>query len=135
MSDPTVEAKTQLAFDTDWITAVLAAMIFVVFLVFAVGRARQILLNSPIKVNVTWETVLLFLAFTWFTVQLRERVPRFGSGLLAIELGSRIAFAVFHASTQTQLMNGRVMRVVDLAVTTGICIYIASWFKHRIRRV
>jgi hypothetical protein len=135
MSERRAETKTHLALATDWMSAAVAAMCFAVFLVSLVGRARQVLLNSPVRVNVTWEAPLLFVVFIWFAIQSRERIPRFGAGLLAIELGSRIAFAVVHATTQTQVMNAQVMRVVDLAVMIGICIYIASWFKHRIRRV
>jgi hypothetical protein len=129
------EPETHLALDTDWMTAVLAAICFAFCLLTLVATGRRVVINAPVQLQVTWDTVFLFLAFTWLAIHVRERITRFGCGLLSVVFGSRLILAVVHASPQIQVLNGQIMRVVDLVVTVGFCLYLIFWFKQRIKRI
>jgi len=79
--------------------------------------------------------VFLLLASSWFAFKIHARMARFALGLLAISSGSRLFFTAVHASVQTQILNAQIMRAVGLVVMAGFCVYIAYWFKQRIKRV
>ena len=134
VTEQLTEPKTHLALDMDWITLALGAICFAFCLLTMGAMARRVLIGAPIQVRITWETVFLFLAFTWLALRSRERLMKFGSGLLGTVFGSRFILAVFHASAQIQVMNGQIMRVVELVVMAGFCFYFAHWFKERIGR-
>jgi hypothetical protein len=135
MAERLIERKTHLALDMDWMTAALAAIFFAFCLLGTLATARLVLIGAPVKLRITWETVFLLLAFAWLALQSRDRVAKFGCGLLGVVFGSRLLLAVVHASVQIQVLNAQVMRVVDLVVMVGFCIYLAHWFKQRIKRV
>src|SRR6266496_1134714 len=117
------EAKTQLALDTDWTTAAFAAFGFAFSLLTIGATARSVLIGAPVQTRIKWETVFLFLIFAWLAIRLRERVTKFGCILWTIVFGSRIILAIIHASAQIQVINGQIMRVVDLLVMVGFCFY------------
>jgi hypothetical protein len=135
MAERLVEPKTHLTLDIDWMTAVLAAIFFVFCLLNTLVTARLVLIGAPVKLRIRWETVLLLLAFAWLAFQSRDRVAKFGCGLLGVVFGSRLLLAVVHASVQIQVLNAQVMRVVHLMVMVSFCIYVAHWFRLRIKRV
>jgi hypothetical protein len=129
------EPKTYLGLDMDWITAAFAAFCFVLCLVTMVVKARHLLIGAPVQVPVTWDTGFLLMAFAWLAVLSRERITRFACGLLSIVFGSRVILWVVGASTQLQVLNSQVMRIVELVVMVGFCFYLVHWFRHRIKRV
>ena len=135
MTERPVEPKTHLALDMDWMTAALAVIFLAFGMLGTLATARLVLIGAPVKLRITWETVFLLLAFAWLAFQSRDRVAKFGCGLLGVVFGSRLLLAVVHASVQIQLLNAQVTRVVDLVVMVGFCIYLAHWFKQRIKRV
>ncbi len=111
------------------------AFAFVFLLLTVVVTARSVLLGVPVKVRITWETWIMFLGFTLLVFQMREPILKFACVLISIMFGSRLLLSLVHAPLQVQVLNGEIMRVVDLVVDVGFCLYIASWFKQRIRRV
>jgi hypothetical protein len=135
MADESMEPRTQLALDTDWGTAMFTAFVFVFFLLALVVTARHVLLGAPVKLGITWGTWFMFLGFTLLAIRLRERIVKFLCVLIGVMFGSRLFLSLIHASFESQVLNGEIMRVVDLLVDVGFCLYIASWFKQRIRRI
>jgi hypothetical protein len=135
MAERPIEPKTHLALDMDWMTALLVVIFSAFGLLWTLATARLVLIGAPVKLRITWEAVSLLLAFVWFAFQSRDRVAKFGCGLLGVVFGSRVLLAVFHASTEIQALNAQVMRVVELVVLVGFWIYLAHWFKQRIKRV
>ena len=132
--DEVTEPKTHLALDTDWMTAILAAFSFLLCLLTVVATTRQVLIGSPAKVQVTWDTWFLFLAFGWLALQVRDRITKSGCVLLSIVFGSRLVLALVRVSLQVQVLNAQILRVVELVVMMALCYYLARWFKQRIRR-
>ena len=135
VADELTKPKAYLVLDTDWATAALSAVFFVFCMLATGATARHIFSGVPVQVRVTWHTVFLFGAFAWLAIWLPERLTRFGCGLLTLAFGSRIVLAITHASAQIQVLNGEIMRVAELLVMVGFCIYIAHWFKRRIKRI
>jgi hypothetical protein len=135
MAYESTESKKHLALDTDWMTALFAAVCFMFCLMSVVVTTKRVLTGAPVQMQVTWDTVFALLAFTWLAFQTQERVAKFGCGLLSLVFGSRLILKVVHCSDQIQALNGQIMRVVELLVTVGFCFYLGLWFKQRIRRV
>jgi hypothetical protein len=134
MSEPLAQSKG-LALDMDWRTAAVCLFSFGFCLLATGAGTWRVLTNAPVGLRITWPTTFVFLASAWFAFKIRDRTARFALGLLAISFGSRIIFAVTHVSVQTQILNAEIMRVVDLVVIAGFCVYIAYWFGQRIKRV
>jgi len=135
MTERPVEPKTHLALDMDWMTAALAVIFLAFGMLGTLATARLVLIGAPVKLRITWETVFLLLAFAWLAFQSRDRVAKFGCGLLGVVFGSRVLLAVVHASVHIQALNAQVMRVVELVALVGFWIYLVHWFKQRIKRV
>jgi hypothetical protein len=135
MAKQSTEPKTHMALDTDWMTAVFVAFCFVLCLLTIAATTRHVLIGAPVKVQVTWDTVFLLLASGWLALGSRERVTKFLCGLFSIVFGSRLLLAVVHASAQIRVLNGEIMRVVELGAMVSLCFYCAHWFRQRIRRV
>jgi hypothetical protein len=135
MTEPLAEPKGRLALDMSWITAAWGVIAFGYCLLATVAVAWRLLTGALVEVRVSWQTAVVVLFGAWLMIQVRERTLRFGLGLLVLASGSRLMLAALHASAQTQILNGQIMRAVDLVVMAGLCVYIAYWFKQRIKRV
>jgi hypothetical protein len=135
MVEPLMEPKGHLALNMSWITAAWSVIAFGFCLLSTVSVAWRLLKSAPVEVRVSWQTVLVVLFGAWLMIQVRERTLQFGLGLLVLASGSRLTLAALHASPQTQIMNGQIMRAVDLVVMAGLCVYIGYWFKQRIKWV
>lgn len=134
-ANQSTEPKKHLALDTDGLTASLFAVCFV-FCLLSIGfTVRNIVAGTPVAEKITWDTVFSFLAFAWLAIRSPERMERFGCGLLSAVFGSRLVLWALHVSTQIQILNAHVMRIVALVVMTGFCLYIAHWFKGRMKQV
>jgi hypothetical protein len=130
-----MQAKGHLALDMGWRTAAVGVFFFG-FCLIAIGvSAWRVLTGAPVALRVSWQTGFLLLVSVWFVFKIHVRIARFALGLLAISSASRIAFAVAHASMPTQVTNAQIMRVVDLVVLAGFCVYVAYWFGQRIKWV
>ena len=135
MAERLTQPKGDLALDMDWRTAAAAIVGFVFCVLGAVVLAWKVATVAPVEVRVTWQSVIVVLSGVWLTIKIRGRTTRFVLGLLLLASGSRLILATLHASSQTQILNGEIMRVVDLAVVAGFCCYIPYWFRQRIKRV
>jgi hypothetical protein len=135
MAEPLTEPKGRLALDMGWRTAAVGIIGFGYCLLATVSVAWTLLTGAFAEVQVSWQTVLVVLFGAWLMIEVRERTLRFGLGLLVLASGSRLMLAALHASAQIQILNGQIMRAVDLVVMAGLCVYIAYWFKQRIKRV
>jgi hypothetical protein len=135
MAEQLAEPKGHLALDMGWRTAAVAILGFVFCALGTAVLSWKVATVAPVNVRVTWQTVIVVLFGVWLTVEVQQRTTRFVLGLLLVASGSRLILAALHASIQTQILNGEIMRVVDLAVVAGICCYITYWFGQRIKRV
>jgi hypothetical protein len=135
MPEPLAQSKGHLALDMGWRTAALCAFFFGFCLLATGAIAWRVLTGAPVGLRTTWQTMFLLLASAWFAFKIQARMARFALGLLAISSGSRIIFAAAKACLQTQILNAEIMRVVDLVVVAGFCVYIAHWFGQQIKRV
>jgi hypothetical protein len=135
MPEPLIQPKGHLALDMGWRTAAVYAFFFGFCLLGIGASAWRVLTGAPVGLHITWRTVFLLLASAWFAFKIQVRTARFALGLLAISSGSRIILAVAKASVQMQILNAQIMRVTDLVVMAGVCVYIAYWFELRIKRV
>ena len=135
MTEPLAEPKGRLALDMGWRTAAVAVIGFGYCLLATVSVAWRLLTGALVVVQVSWQTMLVVLFGTWLMIQVRERTLQFGLGLLVLASGSRLTLAALHASPQTQIVNGQIMRAVDMVVMAGLCVYIGYWFKQRIKWV
>src|ERR1700731_3777572 len=112
MAEPLAEPKGRLALDMGWRTAAVGIFFFgFVLLATGVG-AWRVLTGAPVGLRITWQTAFLLSASAWFAFKVQARTARFAFGLLTISSGSRIIFAVAHASAQTHILNAQIMRVV-----------------------
>jgi hypothetical protein len=134
MAEHLTEPKGHLALDIGWRTAAAAIIGFVFCVLGAVVLAWKVTTVAPVEVRVTWQNVIVVLFGIWLTIEVRGRTTRFVLGLLLLASGSRLILAALHASIQTQILNGEIMRVVDLVVVAGFCCYIPYWFRRRIKR-
>ncbi|GEM_PF-2432025 len=135
MSEPLAQSRGHLALGMGWRTAAVCAFFFGFCLLDTGASAWRVLTGAPVGLRITWQTVFVLLASAWFAFKIQARTARFALGLLMISSGSRILFAGVHASMQTQILNAQIMRVADLVVMAGFCVYIAYWFQQRIKRV
>jgi hypothetical protein len=135
MAEPLTEPKRHLALDMGWRTAAAGAIGFVFCLLGAIALAWKVATMAPVAVRVTWQNVIAVLSGVWLTIQVRGRTARFVLGLFVLASGSRLILAALHTSVQTQILNGEIMRVVDLVIVAGFCCYIPYWFRQRIKRV
>ena len=135
MPEPLAQSKGHLALDMDWRTATVCIVVFGFCLLATGAGAWRVLTGAPVVLRITWQTAFLLLASAWCAFKIQARTAQFALGLLAISSGSRIALAVAHASVQTQILNAEIMRVTDLLVMAAFCVYIAYWFRHRIKWV
>jgi hypothetical protein len=135
MAEHLTEPKGHLALDMGWRTAMAAIIGFVFCVLGAAVLAWEVATVAPVEVRVSWQNVIVVLFGVWLAIEVRARATRFVLGLLLLASGSRLILAALHASIQTQILNGEIMRVVDLVVVAGFCCYIPYWFKRRIKRV
>ncbi len=136
MAELQTEPKGRLALDMNWMAAACGVIAFGFCLIATLLMAWRLLTGAPVvEVRISWQTVLVALFGVWFMIEVRERTARFLIGLLVLASGSRLMLAALRASAQTQFLNAQIVRVIDLVVMTGLCAYIAYWFKQRIKRV
>jgi len=104
-------------------------------LLATVGTARRVLMGTPVKVPVTWQTVLICVAFILLALQVKERVSRALCALLGVTFGSRILLAMAHASLDTRILNAQIMRVVETAILATVCLETVYWLMKRLKRI
>jgi hypothetical protein len=132
--EPTKQTKGAVAFDMGWRTALLGIICFGFCLLATVLTARRVLTGAPVELRISWRTVFVLLASAWFAFKVQVRMAQFAFGLLTLSFGSRIVLAVAQASAQTQILNAEIMRFVDFLIMTGLCLYVADWFRRRVNR-
>jgi hypothetical protein len=138
MSKLAAESKGYWALDTDWLTAVLSGFFFLFCLLALATGFWRVLTGAPVATHITWKILFLLLVSVWLTVRAVRhgyRTAQFAFGLLSLSFGSRIILAVLHVSVETQILNADVMRVLDLLVMAGFCIYFVSSNRGLVRRI
>lgn len=135
MEDSTTPRRSHLALDTGWPTAAAFAVFFCFCVLATAIGVWRIFTGAPVSLKVTWETGLLLAAALLPAPKIEYRVARFAAALVALSFGSQILLAGLGASHFVRSVNAEIMRVVDTAVLAGLCVWIAIWFKQRIRQV
>ena len=138
MTKSVVEPKGHWALDTDWITAALTGFFFLFCFIALAGMSWKVLTGAPVTIHITRTTWFLLTVCMWLTVRAvraQARITGFAFGLLSVSFASRIILAALHVSIETQAVNAEVMRVVDLLIMAGFCIYVVLDFKRLLKRI
>lgn len=135
MLEPPTEPGKHLVVDTDWVTASLATICFLFCLLGAIAVGWRVFTGAAVSLRITWQTGFLLIFSIWLAVRAGKRALRFAMGLLAFSAGSRILLTLVHASKGVQTSNAEMMRVMDLLLMVGVCLYILRWFRDRLKRI
>jgi hypothetical protein len=135
MAEPTAQPKKHFALDTDRGGAIGMAGAFMLCALFALRALFEIVRNTPPGITVTWHTWLLMGACIFGLFETRDRWFRTICLILALSSATRVLLRVFGATVEMQLANAALLRVIDLMLLVGGCIYIPYWFKSKIRYV
>jgi hypothetical protein len=129
------EPRKQLALDTDRGSAVAMVVLFVFCALFAARELFEIVRGTRPVIVIAWHTWLLLGLGILYCFGTRDRWFRAFCLILALSSASRIMLHVFDATVETQLANAALLRVIDLMLFVGGCVYIPWWFKSKVRYV
>ncbi len=134
MAGLTQEPKKHLALDTDWTSAIIAVWGFFVFAFLAAGGTWMTLQARFDVTPTSWRTPLLAGVLIYLGVR-SEGWLRVGALVFAVGPVSRIILWLARASHETQFINEEFVRWIDSALFFAGCVYVAYWFKSKIRYV
>jgi hypothetical protein len=135
MTESVTEPKRRLALDMGWRTAAVFALFFCFCLLAAGISLWSIFTAAPVSLKISWQTFFALLMASWGAWKFEQRIARFGIGLLVLSFSSKVLLASFHAPIDMQVFNAEIMRVVNVLLLVGICVWIILWFKPRVKRV
>lgn len=135
MAELVAEPKKQLAFDTDWRTALEMASLFVVCALFFASSIFRIIRGAKPTVGVDWHSWIFLSLCVLVVLQSHERQWQTVALIASLNPASRILLHILGANVDLQMANVAFLRVIDLMLFGGACAYISWWFKSKVRYV
>jgi hypothetical protein len=139
-------SKKEIAFDTDWLTALLVACgLMFLFLVigFDIWRAvhGQFAFRSVPRQPMLWRLWdSFFCAFAMFicvnfVIKSEERVLRFGFGLMSIGILVRFVMMWLRLSSSTAWVLAATSSITELPAFVLLAVYGLKWLKSKVVHV
>jgi hypothetical protein len=135
MAESLAEPKKHLALDTDWGAALGMASLFVVCSLLAVRDLSGIVRGTQPGLTITWQTFLVLALYIFYSCTAPDRRVRIACMVVAMGPISRILLHILRTPVDTQLANAAFLRVMNLMVFVGACVYVSWWFSSKIRYV
>ncbi len=137
MAELAQEPKKHLALDTDRGSAVAMIILFAVCALSAATTMLKIVHRSQPVVSGTihWQTWLVLGTCPVYFFGMRERLLRIICVVIAVGPVSRVLLWLLKAPLDTLIANAAFLRVIDLMLYVGVCVYAPYWFKSKIRHV
>jgi phosphatidylserine synthase len=135
MSESLASPKKHLALDTDWMSGVVAAFGFFICALLGVGIVWTTVRGTFHAGLPSWRTALLAAGFIWLGARESDRSFRILMFSLAGVKTLRLILWLSGASNQTLVINEVLARWIESGLYLAICVYVAYWFKTKIRYV
>ena len=137
MAELVQEPKQHLALDTDRGSAVAMVILFAICALSAATTMLKIVHRSQpfVSGTIPWQTwLVLAMCPVWF-FGTRERLLRIICVAIAIGPLSRVLLWLLKAPADTLIANAAFLRVIDVMLYVGVCVYAPYWFKSKLRYV
>jgi hypothetical protein len=135
MAEYLAESKKHLALDTDWGAALGMAGLFVVCALLAARDLFGIVRGTQPGLTITWQTFFVLALYIFYAYIAPDRRVRIACMVVAMGPISRVLLRILGAPVDTQLANAAFLRVINLMVFVGACVYVSWWFTSKVRYV
>jgi len=135
MAESLTEPRKHTALDTDWMSGVVAVVLFIIFALLGAATSRGTLLGTFKASSPSWWTPLFAGSIIYSGVKISGKPFKTAVFVFAIGPVSRMLLWSLRASTETLWINEIFIRWVDTVLYFSVCVYICFWFGSKIRHV